>query len=80
MTPCLESVSRRARVTNAEERAPQPHATAGPISFTHAAVTPEAADGLTVTVFVPATVADRSAVDRLLSGLDEPRPPRRRYR
>lgn len=50
------------------------HPTAGPLSFTYASLTPDAADGLTVTVFVPTTAADRSAVDRLLSALEDPRP------
>lgn len=49
------------------------HPTAGPLSLTYAALTPEAADGLTVLVFVPTTAADRSSVDRLLSELEDPR-------
>ena len=43
------------------------HPTVGPLSLTYTALMPEAVDGLTVTVFVPATAADRSAVDDLLA-------------
>ena len=45
------------------------HPTAGPISLTYAGLTPQAVEGLTVTVFVPTTAADRSAVDQLSSAL-----------
>ncbi len=44
------------------------HPTAGPIALTYAGLTPQAVDGLTVTVFVPATPADRDAVDHLTAG------------
>ncbi len=45
------------------------HPTAGPISLSYAGLTPQAVDGLTVTVFVPSAAADRSAIDGLSAGL-----------
>lgn len=44
------------------------HPAVGPISLTYTALTTDAVDGLTVTMFVPTTVADRSAVDDLSEG------------
>ena len=44
------------------------HPTVGPISLAYAGLTPLAGAGLTVTVFTPATPADRAAVDHLAAG------------
>ena len=41
------------------------HPTAGPVSLAYSGLTPDAAGGLTVTVFVPLTADDRAAVDHL---------------
>ena len=59
----------RAVADDAEGTKRLDHPTAGPITFTYAGLTPQAVDGLTVTVFVPDTAADRSAVDHLSAQL-----------
>ena len=41
------------------------HPTAGPLALAYSGLTPDAAAGLTVTLFVPVTPGDRAAVDHL---------------
>ena len=41
------------------------HPAAGPLSLSYAGLTPQSVEGLTVTVFVPSTDADRRAVEHL---------------
>ena len=43
------------------------HPTAGPLTLAYTGLIPQAVDGLMLTVFVPATAADRTAVDRLVA-------------